>query len=332
MTPGVGSDREVTAPAGASDAAGVDRAGGLRVLVPVAHPANAEATCATIRPFLDGRAAEVVFVNVVERNEGAPDNVPPEVMVEEAREVFAIVSERCTDAPWAAESELLEASTAIDAIFEAADELEADVVAFTPRPGNRLTRLLSGNYSRKLIDRNDRPVIVFPHPERDLLGANDHEDRDVDPGAAGNDHARSEIIVAFNASAEARRALTLACSWFRDATIRAVHVTDRRTDGVDESMTGGRSGDLDDAERHDELATERLIDQAREIAGERGVDLETSVLSENVGDALITYAEEGPVEAVVMGRAGDPSLRERFLGGLTRTVVDGAPVPVVVVP
>jgi nucleotide-binding universal stress UspA family protein len=124
-----------------------------------------------------------------------------------------------------------------------------------------------------------------------------------------------------HATAAAEHALALARAF--DATVHVLGVADVNraaglfdAGGVDEAF-------LERVEREAEDAVERT-------AGLAGTDdrVETAVVDGDPGDAIIEYAEDEPVDAVVMGTHGRRGLRRFIAGSVTEHVVRLSPVPV----
>jgi nucleotide-binding universal stress UspA family protein len=124
-----------------------------------------------------------------------------------------------------------------------------------------------------------------------------------------------------HATAAAEHALALARAF--DATVHVLGVADVNraaglfdAGGVDEAF-------LERVERDAEDAVERT-------AGLAGTDdrVETAVVDGDPGDAIIEYAEDEPVDAVVMGTHGRRGLRRFLAGSVTEHVVRLSPVPV----
>lgn len=91
------------------------------------------------------------------------------------------------------------------------------------------------------------------------------------------------------------------------------------------------------AERHkrreEELArAAKLVDPVVASLKKSGVNASSHVGHGHAGDILSQIAMDKKAAAIIIGRTGDSSFTQRFLGGLALTLVQGAPVPVTVVP
>jgi nucleotide-binding universal stress UspA family protein len=80
-----------------------------------------------------------------------------------AAEAFAAVREEFPNA----ETHTAYSRNVIEAIFEAAEAVDASAVAYRSRGGNRLVQFLSGDRSLKLVTQADRPVIALPRVDRE---------------------------------------------------------------------------------------------------------------------------------------------------------------------
>ena len=128
------------------------------------------------------------------------------------------------------------------------------------------------------------------------------------------------ILVPIDGSETSERALRFAAEFARrfEGSLHVVHVSDRETD-----------------------ATEQLIERAREILSEEGVqgdpsislDLELSFRTANrVGEDVVEIATEGDYDHVVMGHHGEGTVDRLILGSAAETVLRAGEVPVTVVP
>jgi len=129
-----------------------------RVLLPVAQEEDAATTAAAVEPYLDG---EIIAVNVVEKAGGAPDKASVEQRELEAEAAFDALRDRLGDI----ETEIRYGTDVADTIFAAAADHDVSSIVITPRGGNRLVQLLTGDVALTLVTESDRPVVVLPDDE-----------------------------------------------------------------------------------------------------------------------------------------------------------------------
>jgi nucleotide-binding universal stress UspA family protein len=129
-----------------------------RVLLPMADPADARATCDALAPHEVGH---VVAVYVVEKAGGAMDKASVEQREGYADEIFAVVEERLADSV-SLETRVAYGTDVTATIFDVADDVDATAVVIRPREGSRWIRLLTGDVALSLVTETDRPVVVLP--------------------------------------------------------------------------------------------------------------------------------------------------------------------------
>jgi nucleotide-binding universal stress UspA family protein len=143
---------------------GPDDAGGqdllAHVLLPVANEEDALATARALEPY---DPARVTALHVVEKGGGVPDKTPIEQSEELAAESYAAVRTVFPDAG----EHTAYARDVVEAIFDAAEEVDASAIAYQSRGGNRLVQLLSGDLSSELATDAPVPVIALPRADAD---------------------------------------------------------------------------------------------------------------------------------------------------------------------
>ncbi|MDG5761275.1 universal stress protein [Natronococcus sp. A-GB1] len=135
------------------------------------------------------------------------------------------------------------------------------------------------------------------------------------------------ILVPYDGSEPARYALEFAFETFADADVTALHVIQ-----VPEGYWGAFEGpDISPpvTEKAREYA-EELLEPARELAADRGRDLETEIRSGKPDDQIVEYAEKEGYDAIVVGSHGREGISRVLLGSVAENVVRRSPTPVVV--
>lgn len=130
------------------------------VLLPVANEEDALATARALEPYFP---THVTALHVVEKGEGVPDKTPVEQSEEIAERSYEAVRTVFPDA----DDHTAYARDVVDAISDAAEEVDASAIAYRSRGGNRLVQFLSGDRSLKLVTRSEIPVIALPRAASD---------------------------------------------------------------------------------------------------------------------------------------------------------------------
>ena len=136
----------------------------------------------------------------------------------------------------------------------------------------------------------------------------------------------SRVLVPMDESEMAERALRFALEAHPDAEIVVLHVV-----GQPSSMMGSAAG-LALADDTEEAAAEQasdLLEHARNIAVERGVEIDTEVMAGHPARSVVEASEE--FDVVVIG-SHSGSLADRLLvGNIAEKIVRGSAAPVTVV-
>lgn len=150
-----------------------------RVVVPVASEADATATTAALAPHVDAVSGSVVAVHVIEKAGGAPDKALVEQRELAADAMFEVVADGLRDVDVELETEYLYGTDVAEAIIDAAHDVDATAIIFTPRGGGRWLKLLTGDVTTALVSQSDLPVVVLPD-RTDGDGDSDEDQRGQD--------------------------------------------------------------------------------------------------------------------------------------------------------
>ncbi|MEF8819551.1 MAG: universal stress protein [Haloferacaceae archaeon] len=134
-------------------------------VVPVASPEDGAATGAAVARYA-GAVDRVLGVSVVEKGGGAPDKLSVEQAEAHAEEALAALAGPLREAGIEVETEVDYGTDVVETLVEAAGEAGADIIAFTPREGGGLLRLLSGDLGDRLVHESDVPVLAVPKAEQ----------------------------------------------------------------------------------------------------------------------------------------------------------------------
>lgn len=214
---------------------------------------------------------------------------------ERGRDALALFTKQMeTSAVASYESRLIddEAGAGVSLHARAADL----VVIGQAEPGQ--SGALMADFPAYVVIHAGRPVLLLPFG----IG-------ECDPGR--------RILVSWDASREAARALQLALPLMAAATSVTIAVFDTR--GDNRTVADATAADpVQYLARHG-IAAELLVVPVEHKRGTRRHD---------VGDALLLLAAERSADLLVMGAYGHSRFRETILGGATRTVLEGMTIPV----
>jgi len=252
-------------------------------------------------------AATVVVAAVGELSTADAERVAEDVSEVGARSQVTVRTRVSSDRPRAA-------------ILEAADDVDADVVAMGRHGHTNLGERLLGGVTERVLRTTDRPVLTVPGAGG---GLGDYED--VLVTSDGSDAARAAV----------RPGTDLAATY--DATLHLLSVVDVLREagafnagGVDQGYVDGL---VEDAASHLDVfaaACEEALEH-----GERAGDalaVEQSVRTGTPSEEIAAYVEDAGVDLVAMASTGQGSLAGQLLGSTTDRVVRTVDVPVLVVP
>ncbi|MFW5963592.1 MAG: universal stress protein [Natronomonas sp.] len=132
------------------------------VLIPVASEDDAEATCTALEPYLE-EVERITAVHVIEKAGGAVDKAPLAKRQEDAAEILALVDGRLGGSV-AVDTQTAYGTDVVETLFETAADVGATAIAFRPRGGSRILRLLTGDTASRLVTNATIPVVSLPDP------------------------------------------------------------------------------------------------------------------------------------------------------------------------
>lgn len=135
------------------------------VVAPVASEDDATATASALVPHLP-EIERITAVHVVEKGGGSIDKAPMEKRRDDGRAFLAILEEMLDDQV-AVDARIEFGTDVTGTIVDTAREVDATAIAFRPRGGSRILRLLSGDTATRLVTEPALPVISLPAPKED---------------------------------------------------------------------------------------------------------------------------------------------------------------------
>ncbi|MUV85176.1 universal stress protein [Natronomonas sp. CBA1123] len=137
------------------------------------------------------------------------------------------------------------------------------------------------------------------------------------------------VLIAFDGSPLAERALTYAIENFSDATLTAMYVINP-INSVMDVEAGGLSAAEDWYDNAKSRATS-IHGTATDIAVEHDIDLKTVTEVGRPARAILKYADEEDIDQIVMGSHGRSGIDRTFLGSVAETVTRRARIPVTII-
>lgn len=137
-----------------------------RIILPLASQDDAKRTTAAVVEVVDDEQPPeaIVPLHIIEKGGGSIDKLSVDAQREQATELFDHAISTLEAAGYTVEPEVVYATDVVDAICDAAIELEATAIMFLPREGGTISKLLSGNRADRLISQAPVPVITLPQP------------------------------------------------------------------------------------------------------------------------------------------------------------------------
>ncbi len=136
------------------------------------------------------------------------------------------------------------------------------------------------------------------------------------------------ILLPFDGSEPAERALHTAASAFVEPEITVIYVVDP-LDSL--SATGMEGPTITSMQHQREEAGEQRLEEAEGILASYDVAVDTMLRVGDVTREVVRAAEEGEIDHIVIGSHGRSGIDRFLLGSVAEKVVRRSPVPVTVV-
>ncbi|AEN04853.1 universal stress protein [Halolamina sp.] len=137
------------------------------------------------------------------------------------------------------------------------------------------------------------------------------------------------VLVGYDESEQADRALRHAVERYPEATISAVHVSDPR-EWIAQGEEEGPQFVEGAYDRVSEAAT-KTLKTAEGIAAEYDREIRTEAIVGGPARAMVEYAEEADVDHIVLGSHGRRGVRRFLLGSVSEAVAKRSPVSVTMI-
>jgi nucleotide-binding universal stress UspA family protein len=144
--------------------------------------------------------------------------------------------------------------------------------------------------------------------------------------------ALNRILVAFDGSKDAVRAVQLACSFARrfGSEISVVHVYSSPLIGFS-AASGMPIPDYRDLEDAAKDTGQKVLSRGVQVASEAGVQARGELLqASSVVEALVDYAAKEHSDLIVVGTRGMTGFKKLILGSVSSGLVSHSPCPVLV--
>lgn len=141
----------------------------------------------------------------------------------------------------------------------------------------------------------------------------------------------AHILVPFDGTPLAEKALECACERFETDTVTVLYVIDSHTDDTAASGWGDHPGEFEDWVEDRRAYAEELFATAQGIADEHDVTLQTGVAVGRTGEMILEAAAEYGADHIVVGTHGRSRLQELFLGSVAEELVRTSTIPVTTV-
>lgn len=141
----------------------------------------------------------------------------------------------------------------------------------------------------------------------------------------------SHVLVPIDESSRSLDALEFTFETFPDARITVLHVLDPGDLIRSSVIEGELFSEFDDVKGHYDDAVDAVFEDARTLADEYDIDIETEDVLGGVSASIIEYVTDNDIDHIVIGSHGRRGPGRILLGNVAEKVSRRSPVPVTIV-
>ena len=208
-------------------------------------------------------------------------------------------------------------------LLDYAKKNEISMIVTGTRGKGALKQLLLGSVTHGLVSLANIPVLavkqcpVVQYTGKSLIVT----------------HMR-KILVAYDGYPQSRAALNWAIEIAKltDAQVTAVKVFEPFQVGLAYTMAeGGNASRTATQLREMEELNAKIMEEAKEVGKQQGVEIETQILNGGVLESLLEFAEKHGIDMIAVGAQGRGILDKLPIGSVPHNLISLSPIPVLVV-
>lgn len=139
------------------------------------------------------------------------------------------------------------------------------------------------------------------------------------------------VLVPVDDSPPAKKAVEFALTEYPSAKITILHVVEIPDADTYRALTTDQPADIEKSQQRRYQEAQRTVASAEEIANTHAGELSTRIIAGVPADAIIGYTEDNDVDRIVIGLNKQTAIDRLLSASVTETIVQKAPVPVIVI-
>ncbi|MGO9614323.1 MAG: universal stress protein [Dissulfurispiraceae bacterium] len=195
-----------------------------------------------------------------------------------------------------------------EVIVKIAEARNADLIAMGTHGRKGIKKLFMGSVTSRVVASSPCDVIIVKQPRKDYTGV------------------YKSILLSFDGSEFSKKALGKACELSRidGAAITALHVIPHYEEMIEFYTTSGMK-------ERQLLRAEKLMEDAKDIASQQGVEISTEITDGNETENIIRAANKLKSDLIIRGTHKWTGVNKAIIGSVIESLVINAPCPILVV-